>query len=94
MQTAITRESGAALAIGLTSVLYAAFHFVSGKYHVAPEDVGFSGLHMLGVVLKDSRNPRSLSIRSCASRRWEYCWASCAHLTGNIAACIDCMPGG
>ena len=31
MQTAITRESGTAIAIALTSILYSAFHFVAGK---------------------------------------------------------------
>jgi uncharacterized protein len=53
MQTAITRESGARLAIVLTSLVYAATHFI-GRYRVAAADVNpGSGIdlltHSLGV---------------------------------------------
>ena len=47
MQTAITRESGARVAIVLTSLVYAATHFF-GRYRVAAADVNAgSGLDML-----------------------------------------------
>ena len=47
MQTAITRESGARLAILLTSLVYAATHFI-GRYRVAAADVNAgSGVDML-----------------------------------------------
>jgi membrane protease YdiL (CAAX protease family) len=47
MQTAITRESGARLAIVLTSLVYAATHFI-GRYRVAAADVNAgSGVDML-----------------------------------------------
>jgi membrane protease YdiL (CAAX protease family) len=47
MQTAITRESGARLAIVLTSLVYAATHFI-GRYRVAAADVNAgSGIDML-----------------------------------------------
>ena len=51
MQTAITRESGARLAIVLTSLVYAATHFF-GRYRVAPADVNAgSGIDMLADTL-------------------------------------------
>jgi len=47
MQTAITRESGARVAIVLTSLVYAATHFL-WRYRVAPADVNpGSGVDML-----------------------------------------------
>jgi membrane protease YdiL (CAAX protease family) len=47
MQTAITRESGARVAIVLTALVYAATHFL-GRYRVAPADVNAgSGVDML-----------------------------------------------
>jgi len=94
MQTAITRESGAALAIGLTSVLYAAFHFVSGRYHVAPEDVGFySGLHMLGVVLKGFTEPALIVDSFLCLTAVGVLLGIVRALTGNIAACIGLHAG-
>ncbi len=94
MQSAITRESGAALAIGLTSVVYAAFHFVAGKYRVAPSDVDFgSGLDMLGEVLKGFADPgRILDSFLCLTAVGVLLGAVRA-VTGNIAACIGLHAG-
>jgi CAAX protease family protein len=94
MQSAITRESGAALAIGLTSVVYAALHFVAGKYRVAPSDVAFgSGLDMLGEVLKGFADPwRILDSFLCLTAVGVLLGAVRA-VTGNIAACIGLHAG-
>ena len=94
MQTAITRESGAALAIALTSVVYAALHFVAGKYRVAPADVGFgSGLDMLGEVLRGFASPlRILDSFLCLTAVGILLGVVRA-LTGNIAACIGLHAG-
>ena len=94
MQTAITRESGAALAIVLTSVVYAALHFVAGKYRVAPADVGFgSGLDMLAAVLQGFAQPlRILDSFLCLFVVGVVLGVVRA-LTGNIAACIGLHAG-
>jgi len=94
MQAAITRESGAALAIGLTSVLYAAFHFVSGKYRMAPEDLNFgSGLQMLGVVLKKFTQPALIVDSFLCLTAVGVLLGIVRALTGNIAACIGLHAG-
>jgi len=94
MQTAITRESGAALAIGLTSVLYAAFHFVSGKYRVAPAEIGpGSGLDMLAVVLKGFTEPARIVDSFLCLTAVGVLLGIVRALTGNIAACIGLHAG-
>jgi len=94
MQTAITRESGAALAIGLTSVVYAAFHFVAGKYRVAPADVGFgSGLDMLGEVLKGFADPLRILDSFLCLTAVGVLLGAVRLVTGNIAACIGLHAG-
>jgi membrane protease YdiL (CAAX protease family) len=94
MQAAITRESGAAFAIGITSLLYAAFHFVSGKYRVAPQDLGFgSGLQMLGVVLKGFTEPARIVDSFLCLMAVGVLLGMVRALTGNIAACIGLHAG-
>ena len=94
MQTAITRESGAAIAIALTSVLYAAFHFVAGKYRVAPEDVHFgSGLDMLAKVLESFSNPLGILDSFLCLAAVGVLLGLIRWLTGNIAACIGLHAG-
>lgn len=94
MQTAITRESGATLAIVLTSLVYAALHFVAGKYRVAPEDVGFgSGLDMLGFVLQDFAQPGNLLDSFLCLAAVGVLLGLVRATTGNIAACIGLHAG-
>lgn len=94
MQTAITRESGAALAIGLTSIVYAALHFVAGKYRVPPDQVNFgSGLDMLAEVLKRFAEPASLLDSFLCLVAVGVILGVVRHLTGHIAACIGLHAG-
>jgi len=94
MQTAITRESGAALAIGLTSIVYAALHFVAGKYRVPPDQVNFgSGLDMLAEVLKSFAEPAALIDSFLCLVAVGVILGMVRHLTGNIAACIGLHAG-
>jgi membrane protease YdiL (CAAX protease family) len=94
MQTAITRESGATLAIALTSVVYAAFHFVAGKYRVAPADVHFgSGLDMLAEVLKNFADPLGILDSFLCLVAVGVVLGAVRSLTGNIAACIGLHAG-
>jgi membrane protease YdiL (CAAX protease family) len=94
MQTAITRESGAALAIGLTSIVYAALHFVAGKYRVPPDQVNFgSGLDMLAEVLKRFAEPAALFDSFLCLVAVGVILGVVRHLTGNIAACIGLHAG-
>jgi len=94
MQSAITRESGATLAIALTSVVYAAFHFVAGKYRVAPSDVHFgSGLDMLAEVLKGFSDPLAILDSFLCLTAVGVLLGLVRLLTGNIAACIGLHAG-
>jgi hypothetical protein len=94
MRTAITRESGAALAIGLTSVLYAAFHFVSGRYHVAPEDVASTAAFTCSGGPEGIHGTRAHCRFVPGLTAVEYCWASCAHSPGTSPpVLIACRVG-
>jgi membrane protease YdiL (CAAX protease family) len=60
MQTAITRESGARLAIVLTSLVYATTHFI-GRYRVPAAEVNAgSGLDMLAHAFSVLANPAGI----------------------------------
>jgi uncharacterized protein len=94
MHTAITRESGAAMAIALTSILYSAFHFVAGKYRVAPADVNFgSGVDMLATVLEDFSNPLGMLDSFLCLASVGVLLGLIRAVTGNIAACIGLHAG-
>jgi uncharacterized protein len=94
MQTAITREAGAAMAIALTSILYSAFHFVAGKYRVAPGDVNFgSGVDMLATVLEDFSNPLGMLDSFLCLAAVGVLLGLIRAVTGNIAACIGLHAG-
>jgi uncharacterized protein len=94
MQTAITRESGAALAIALTSMVYAALHFVAGKYRVAASEVHFgSGLDMLAEVLKGFSDPLGILDSFLCLTAVGVLLAVVRLVTGNIAACIGLHAG-
>ncbi len=94
MQTAITRESGAALAIALTSAVYAAFHFVGGKYRVPASEVHFgSGLDMLAEVLKGFSDPLGILDSFLCLMAVGILLSVVRLATGNIAACIGLHAG-
>jgi membrane protease YdiL (CAAX protease family) len=94
MQTAITRESGAVPAIALTSLVYAALHFVAGKYRVPPEQVHFgSGLDMLAEVLRRFAQPAGILDSFLCLTAVGIILGTVRQLTGNIAACIGLHAG-
>ena len=94
MQTAITRESGVALAIALTSVVYAALHFVAGKYRVPASEVHFgSGLDMLAEVLKGFSDPLGILDSFLCLTAVGVLLGVVRLVTGNIAACIGLHAG-
>jgi membrane protease YdiL (CAAX protease family) len=93
MQTAITRESGATVAVVLTSLLYSATHFI-GRYRVAPEDVhAGSGLDMLAGALAAFANPLGILDAFLCLTAVGLLLGMVRHLTGNIAACIGLHAG-
>jgi membrane protease YdiL (CAAX protease family) len=93
MQTAITRESGPTVAITLTSLLYAATHFI-GRYRVAAEDVhAGSGLDMLAGALAAFANPVGILDAFLCLTAVGVMLGMVRHLTGNIAACIGLHAG-
>jgi membrane protease YdiL (CAAX protease family) len=94
MQTAITRESGAPLAIGLTSLVYASLHFVGGKYRVPPDQVHFgSGVDMLADVLQRFAQPAAILDSFLCLFAVGVILGVVRMLTGNIAACIGLHAG-
>ena len=94
MQTAITRESGVAPAIILTSLVYAATHFVAGKFRVAPADVDFgSGLDMLAVVLKTFAHPLGILDSFLCLAAVGVLLGMVRAATGNIAGCVGLHAG-
>jgi membrane protease YdiL (CAAX protease family) len=93
MQTAITRESGARLAIVLTSLVYAATHFI-GRYRVpaAEVDAG-SGFDMLAHALSVLAHPVAiLDAFLCLTAVGIVLGMVRVH-TGNIAASIGLHAG-
>lgn len=94
MHTAIARESGAKLAIALTALVYAALHFVAGKYRVPPDQVHFgSGVEMLAEVLKRFANPAGILDSFLCLAAVGVILGIVRLLTGNIAACIGLHAG-
>jgi membrane protease YdiL (CAAX protease family) len=94
MQTAITRESGATLAIVLTSIVYSATHFVAGKYRVAPVDVNYgSGVDMLATVLEGFSKPLGMLDSFLCLAAVGILLGIVRKVTGNIAACVGLHAG-
>jgi membrane protease YdiL (CAAX protease family) len=93
MQFAITRESGARLAIVLTSFVYAATHFI-GRYRVKAVDVhAGSGFDMLAFALADFAHPfHFIDAFLCLVAVGVLLGMARAY-TGNIAACIGLHAG-
>ncbi len=93
MQTAITRDSGAAVAITLTSLLYAATHFFS-RYRIKAEDVDAgSGLAMLSGILDSFAHPLAIADAFLCLTAVGVMLGMVRALTGNIAACIGLHAG-
>jgi len=93
MQTAITRESGAAVAITLTSLVYAATHFFS-RFRIDPTDVNAgSGLDMLAGVFASFAQPLGILDAFLCLMAVGVMLGMVRALTGNIAACIGLHAG-
>jgi membrane protease YdiL (CAAX protease family) len=93
MQTAITRESGAKLAIALTSVLYAATHFI-GRYRVAAADVNaWSGVDLLEGALMAFAHPVDILDAFLSLCAVGVLLGMVRQVAGNIAACIGLHAG-
>ena len=93
MQTAITRESGAAVAITLTSLVYAATHFFSRfRIDAADVDAG-SGLDMLAGVFASFAHPLGILDAFLCLTAVGVMLGMVRALTGNIAACIGLHAG-
>jgi membrane protease YdiL (CAAX protease family) len=93
MQTAITRESGVGAAILLTSLVYAATHFI-GRYRVAAADVHpGSGLDMLEGALAAFAQPLGILDAFLCLAAVGVILGLVRHLTGSVAACIGLHAG-
>jgi membrane protease YdiL (CAAX protease family) len=93
MQFAITRESGARLAIVLTSLVYAATHFI-GRYRVRAADVhAGSGIDMLAYALADFARPLHFVDAFLCLVAVGVLLGMARAYTGNIAACIGLHAG-
>jgi hypothetical protein len=93
MQTAITRESGAAAAVLLTSLVYAATHFI-GRYRVAAADVhAGSGLDMLQGALRAFAQPLGILDAFLCLMAVGIILGLVRHVTGSVAACIGLHAG-
>ena len=88
MHSSIARESGAATAIVLVSLVYAATHFFA-KVRIPPDQVGpGSGLDMLAGILAAFANPLGILDAFLCLAAVGGLLGMVRHLTGNIAACI------
>jgi len=93
MQFAITRESGARVAIVLTSLVYAATHFI-GRYRVKAADVhAGSGIDMLAFALGDFAQPLHFIDAFLCLVAVGILLGMARVYTGNIAACIGLHAG-
>ena len=93
MQTAITRESGATMAIALTSLVYAATHFFS-RFRIEDADVtARSGLDMLAATFNSLAHPLGIADAFLCLTAVGVMLGMVRALTGNIAACIGLHAG-
>jgi uncharacterized protein len=93
MFTAITRESGARIAIVLTSFLYAASHFVAST-HIPTAEVGpGSGWTLLAGALHAFAQPAGIADAFLALLAVGVVLGLVRAATGNIAACIGLHAG-
>lgn len=93
MHTAIGRESGPALAIASTALLYSAVHFL-GRHEVAAEDVhAGSGLDLLTGALTNFAAPLAIADAFLCLLAVGILLGIVRHITGSIAACIGLHAG-
>jgi membrane protease YdiL (CAAX protease family) len=93
MQTGISREAGAPTAILLTSLIFAATHFVA-SYHIAPDAVTpWSGVTMLQGSLHAFAQPWLILDAFLALFAVGVLLGLVRAATGNIAACIGLHAG-
>jgi membrane protease YdiL (CAAX protease family) len=93
LQTGITRESGAPLAIVLTSLLYAATHFI-GRMRIAPADVdAWSGVELIRGTLAAFAEPLAIGDAFICLALVGALLGLVRARTGNIAACIGLHAG-
>lgn len=93
MHTAIARESGAAAAVVLTALVYAATHFI-GRYRIPPDQLGpGSGLELLGGSLAAFASPGAIADAFLSLAAVGVLLGLVRVLTGNIAACIGLHAG-
>jgi uncharacterized protein len=93
MMTAIARESGFLKAIVLTSLVYAATHFI-GRYHLPAEQVGpGSGLDMLAGTFASFAHPGAILDAFLCLTGVGVLLGMVRARTGNIAACIGLHAG-
>jgi uncharacterized protein len=93
MFTAIARESGERIAIGLTALLYSALHFLS-RVRIAPEDVGWdSGFALLAGTFATFTQPQAIFDSFLALAAVGVLLGMIRARTGHIAACIGLHAG-
>ena len=93
MQTGISREAGAPTAILLTSLIFAATHFVA-SYHIAPDAITpWSGVVMLRGALQAFAQPLLILDAFLALFAVGVLLGMVRAATGNIAACIGLHAG-
>lgn len=93
MLTAIRRESGTTVAVALTSVVYAASHFVAGV-HVPAAEVGpGSGVHMLAGALAEFGHPGSIADAFLCLTGVGVLLGLVRVLSGGIGGCIGLHAG-
>jgi membrane protease YdiL (CAAX protease family) len=93
MFAAIARESGTRAAILLTSVIYAAVHFLA-PYHIEPDQVtSSSGFELLTGLLHWFSTPLTIADAFLCLFAVGFVLATVRAKTGNIAACIGLHAG-
>lgn len=93
MHTAIERESGAVMAVVLTSLLYAAVHFV-GRHRIPVEELGWdSGWRHVAGTLAQLAEPLAIIDAFLALAAVGVLLGVVRTLTGNVAACIGLHAG-
>jgi hypothetical protein len=93
MFTAIERESGARLAIVLTSIIYSATHFFASYHIPATEVTPSSGLALLAGTLHLFARPLDIADAFLCLFAVGVVLARIRAITGNIAACIGLHAG-
>lgn len=93
MFSAIARESGARLAVILTSLVYAATHFI-GRYHIPADQVtAASGVALLAGTLQAFTHPLGIADAFLCYLAVGLVLGMVRSLTGNIAACLGLHAG-